>query len=245
MVERCGVRKRGWIAAKKLGGRRPSRAIASRMRAWLSIITSSTLVMPATAPKEMMKVAIGEPEAREGVGDRRVDVDRGVRHHAGQHPGDRDVEHGAEAERHQDGDRHVALGIARLLGVGADRIEADVGEEDVGGALEGAADALLVVEERRASWRCRCGRTRRRSRTARSPSLRTTIAEFRPALSRMPITSTTVRSSDDHRRPGGRRRSGIGPRCQAPAITSGVALSGSMASAGGRWTSKRARKACR
>jgi hypothetical protein len=44
-------------------------------------------------------------------------------------------------------DRDVALGVPGLLGVGADRVEADVGEEDVGGAGEGAVPALLGVEE--------------------------------------------------------------------------------------------------
>ncbi len=43
------------------GGRSPSRAMASSTRAWLSIMTSSTLVMPATAPSETMTVADVRP----------------------------------------------------------------------------------------------------------------------------------------------------------------------------------------
>ena len=50
MVALYGVRKRGCTAPKKLREMRPSRARASRMRAWLSSSTSSTLVMPTTAP---------------------------------------------------------------------------------------------------------------------------------------------------------------------------------------------------
>ena len=48
-----------------------------------------------------------------------------------------------------DADRHVALRVARLLGVGRDRVEADVGEEDVAGAARHAAEA--VRHERAAS----------------------------------------------------------------------------------------------
>jgi hypothetical protein len=50
MVAFHGVRKRGWTAPKKLVGTMPSRAMASHTRGWLSIMTSSTEVMPATAP---------------------------------------------------------------------------------------------------------------------------------------------------------------------------------------------------
>ena len=43
---------------------------------------------------------------------------------------DRDVEDGADDERGDDADGHVALRVLGLLGVGGDRVEADVGEED-------------------------------------------------------------------------------------------------------------------
>ena len=63
MVARCGVRKRGWTAPKKLRGMSPSRAIANRMRAWLSMRTSSTLVIPTTAPAEISRCATPSPRA--------------------------------------------------------------------------------------------------------------------------------------------------------------------------------------
>ncbi len=53
MVEMCGVRKRGWMAAKMAGGSSPSRDIARKIRAWLRKVMSSTLVMPARAPMEI------------------------------------------------------------------------------------------------------------------------------------------------------------------------------------------------
>ena len=43
---------------------------------------------------------------------------------------DRDVEDRADDQRGDDADRHVALRVLGLLGVGRDRVEADVGEED-------------------------------------------------------------------------------------------------------------------
>ena len=48
----------------------PSRAMASHTRGWLSIITSSTEVMPATAPAEIRNRAQGSPALPERVGDR-------------------------------------------------------------------------------------------------------------------------------------------------------------------------------
>ncbi len=52
IVDKCGVRKRGWTVAKS-GGNSPSRAIARKIRAWLSRLMSITLVIPAMAPVEM------------------------------------------------------------------------------------------------------------------------------------------------------------------------------------------------
>ncbi len=48
IVDFHGVRNRGWTAPKKLRGTRPSRAIARKTRGPVSIMTSSTEVMPAT-----------------------------------------------------------------------------------------------------------------------------------------------------------------------------------------------------
>ena len=50
MVDFHGVRNVGWMSPKKPRGTRPSRAIASMTRGWLSIITRSTEVMPVIAP---------------------------------------------------------------------------------------------------------------------------------------------------------------------------------------------------
>ena len=84
---------------------------------------------------------------------------------------------------------HVALRVARLFGVRRDRIEADVGEEDVGRALEHAGDAVgherlpVVVS----MWPQPTTITN--STTA---SFRMTIAALKLALSRMPMTRMTV-----------------------------------------------------
>ena len=54
------------------------------------------------------------------------------------------------SERRDDADRHVALRLLRLLGVGGDRVEADVGEEDERGARQHAdrlAAGVGVAEE--------------------------------------------------------------------------------------------------
>ena len=64
IVDFQGVRNRSWTAPKKLGGTRPSRAIASKMRGWLSIMTSSTEVMPVSAPTEIRNCAQGSPTWR-------------------------------------------------------------------------------------------------------------------------------------------------------------------------------------
>ena len=56
-----GVRKRGWTSAKNCRGTRPSRAIARNTRGALSIMTSSTDVMPATPAAAMMNSAQGKP----------------------------------------------------------------------------------------------------------------------------------------------------------------------------------------
>ena len=60
-VALCGVRKRSCTAPKNSTGSKPSRAIASSTRAWLSIMTRRTDVMPLMAPSEMRKRAHGNP----------------------------------------------------------------------------------------------------------------------------------------------------------------------------------------
>ena len=58
----------------------------------------------------------------------------GVGHDAHQHGRGEDVEHGADQQRTDDADRHVARRVLRLGAGGGDRLEADVGEEDRRGA---------------------------------------------------------------------------------------------------------------
>ena len=113
-------------------GTRPSRAIARKTRGALSIITSSTDVMPATPATAMMNSAQPRPTFSKASETPASYVDLLVAHHAGQHGDDRDVKDGADDQRGDDADGHVALGLLRLLGVGGDRVEADVGEEDDG-----------------------------------------------------------------------------------------------------------------
>ena len=64
IVDFHGVRNRGCTAPKKPGGSSPSRAMARKIRGWLSIITSSTDVIPATAPTEISSCAHGSPACR-------------------------------------------------------------------------------------------------------------------------------------------------------------------------------------
>ena len=70
IVDFHGVRKRGCTAPKKLSGSRPSRAIASSTRGWLSMSTSMTDVMPATAPSEIRNCAQSQAHLLERRGDR-------------------------------------------------------------------------------------------------------------------------------------------------------------------------------
>ena len=64
IVDFQGVRNRSCTAPKNPLGSRPSRAIARKIRGWLSIMTSSTDVMPATAPIEIRSCAQGSPTWR-------------------------------------------------------------------------------------------------------------------------------------------------------------------------------------
>ncbi|KAG1442095.1 hypothetical protein G6F57_018513 [Rhizopus arrhizus] len=77
-------------------------------------------------------------------GHRLVGAQQVVRHHAGQHRADDDVDDGAHRQRAEQADRHVALRVLGLAGGGGNRIEADVGEEHDGGRAEYAAPAELT-----------------------------------------------------------------------------------------------------
>ena len=75
---------------------------------------------------------------------RLVGAQQVVRHHAGQHRTDDDVDDGAHGQRAEQADRHVALRVLGFTGSGGDRIEADVREEHDGGGAEDAAPAELT-----------------------------------------------------------------------------------------------------
>ncbi len=75
MVDFQGVRYFSCTAPKKDLGKRPSRAMASQTRGWLSIMTRSTEVMPVSAPRRDQELRPGQSGLSEGVRDRRIDVD--------------------------------------------------------------------------------------------------------------------------------------------------------------------------
>ena len=77
---------------------------------------------------------------RDGVGD----VELVVGHDAGDDEADEHVEQRADRERAEDADRHVALGVDRLLRCGRDGVESDVGEEDDGGPAHDAAPSVFA-----------------------------------------------------------------------------------------------------
>ena len=60
IVVMYGVPNFGWTLLTPCGSR-PSRLIAKKMRGWLMSITSSTEVMPATAPAETRPAAQSWP----------------------------------------------------------------------------------------------------------------------------------------------------------------------------------------
>ena len=64
-------------------------------------------------------------------------------HQAGQHARHQDVENGADHQRSQDADRHVALGILRLLRGRRNRVKSNVGEEDHARARDHSRPAIL------------------------------------------------------------------------------------------------------
>ena len=75
-----------------------------------------------------LRPAQSDPLERHGDGG--VHVDLVVGDHAGEHEGHGDVQDRADEQRGDDAEGDVPLRIAGLLGVGRDRVEPDVGEED-------------------------------------------------------------------------------------------------------------------
>ena len=105
-------------------------------------MTSMTLVRPASAPRVMMSLAQAKSAVEEGARDGGFDVDLLPRHHAGEHGGHSDVEHGADDQRDDDADGQIALRVLGLLRGGGDGVEADVREEDVGRARADAGESV-------------------------------------------------------------------------------------------------------
>ncbi len=83
----------------------------------------------------------GQPDGIDADGNRIGDVELVVGDDAGEHKAHGDIEHGADDERAQNADRHVALRIMRLLRRGRHGVEADIGEEHYGRAAQYAAQA--------------------------------------------------------------------------------------------------------
>ena len=100
-----------------------------------------TVVKPASAPDRDGGREAWVPDGAEGFREWRLDLDLVVLDHPGHHERHRHVEDGADAERRENADRHVTLGILGLLGSRRHDVEPDVGEEHQCGAGEDAADA--------------------------------------------------------------------------------------------------------
>ena len=124
----AGVRKRG-CTRPNTGGSRPSRDMTMKMRACPSWNTSSTAVTATTAPNAMNVASWSSPARLQRHHQRIARAQLRRRHHAGHHRGGGHVQHGADDQRADDPPGQVALGIAGLLGGGADGVEADVAEE--------------------------------------------------------------------------------------------------------------------
>ena len=87
----------------------------------------------SAGPAALMPTAIGSGTLSCGVVD-----------DAGEDERDRDVENGADRERAQDADRHVALRVRGFLRRRGDGVESDVGEEDDARAAHDAVPAVLA-----------------------------------------------------------------------------------------------------
>ena len=150
IVDTYGVRQRG-CSRRAAAGSSPSLLIAKKIRDCPSIVTSITDVSPASAPiSTSQRIAVSRTSPRSRRTGRgmlqRQHHRRGrithlrVRGQADHHQRHGHVEDRADRERAEQPDRHVALRIARVLGGGGDRVEADEGEEHDRGAAGDAAD---------------------------------------------------------------------------------------------------------
>src|SRR5439155_5176350 len=64
---------------------------------------------------------------------------------AAEHVGEQDIQNGAESERSENSDRHVALRIPRFLCGGGNGIKADVSEEDNAGRTKNSEYSAIRV----------------------------------------------------------------------------------------------------
>ena len=129
MFEIHGVRNLGWISLAHLGSR-PSRDMEKKTRDWPSSITSITVARPKTAPTFTSRLPHATPVDIDAHRHRVAYVQRLVAHQSGQRQRDHDVQDGADHQRAQDADRHIALRILRLLRRRRYSVEADIRKED-------------------------------------------------------------------------------------------------------------------
>ena len=77
-----------------------------------------------------------------------VPLESRVMYDARHHVGEEDIQDGADRQRHQDADGHVALRVLRLLRRRAYRVESQESEEDDGGSPQDAGEAELAQRAR-------------------------------------------------------------------------------------------------
>ena len=125
--------------------------MANQTRAWPIWKTRMDEIMPSMAPMMMQPrpvqrgAGVLEIDLLERVDHRRSIVhQRAPMDQAGEHDRDSDVEDGADDQRGDDADGHIALRILALLGRGGDGVESDVGEEDDGAAGEESRPAIGI-----------------------------------------------------------------------------------------------------
>ena len=117
--------------------------------------------------------------------------------------GDQQVEHGADRERADQADRHVALRVLGFFGRGRDRVEADVGEEDRGRRAP-STPMPKPPTSRRAGTARSCRRIHRREGQHDERGQRDDLDRHQHRVDLgalgVPITSSQVTSSAMHER---------------------------------------------
>ena len=117
MVAWCGVRKRGWTAAKKRQADQPVARHGQQDAGLAEQHHEQHAGDPSDGTEAMMNTATGRPSSPKAWAIGASMSMCAVRHHPGQHGRHEHVEDGAEPERDDDADRDIALRVARFLGV--------------------------------------------------------------------------------------------------------------------------------